>query len=68
MAEAFDAIVLGMGPGGEAAAGRLLKGGQKIAVVERERRRTAAPAARMSAYALTPGVAPHVSGFPAPEA
>jgi pyruvate/2-oxoglutarate dehydrogenase complex dihydrolipoamide dehydrogenase (E3) component len=36
MAERFDVILLGMGPGGEAAAGRLVKGGKKVAVVERE--------------------------------
>lgn len=32
----FDVIILGMGPGGEVAAGRLMKAGQKVAVVERE--------------------------------
>ncbi len=32
----FDAIILGMGPGGEVAASRLLKAGKRIAVVERE--------------------------------
>ncbi len=32
----FDAIVIGMGPGGEVAAHRLLEGGKKVAVVERE--------------------------------
>jgi pyruvate/2-oxoglutarate dehydrogenase complex dihydrolipoamide dehydrogenase (E3) component len=36
MADRFDAIVVGMGPGGEVVAGRLLEGGLKIAVVERE--------------------------------
>jgi pyruvate/2-oxoglutarate dehydrogenase complex dihydrolipoamide dehydrogenase (E3) component len=36
VAEKFDAIILGMGPGGEEVAGRLLKAGKKIAVVERE--------------------------------
>ena len=36
MAERFDVIIMGMGPGGEVAAGRLLKAGKKIAVVERE--------------------------------
>lgn len=36
MAEKFDAILLGMGPGGEAAAGRLIKGGKRVAVVEKE--------------------------------
>jgi pyruvate/2-oxoglutarate dehydrogenase complex dihydrolipoamide dehydrogenase (E3) component len=36
MAEKFDAIILGMGPGGEVVAGRLLKAGKKVAVVERE--------------------------------
>jgi pyruvate/2-oxoglutarate dehydrogenase complex dihydrolipoamide dehydrogenase (E3) component len=34
--ENFDAIVLGMGPGGEVAASRLLTAGRKVAVVERE--------------------------------
>jgi pyruvate/2-oxoglutarate dehydrogenase complex dihydrolipoamide dehydrogenase (E3) component len=36
MAEQFDVIVLGMGPGGEVTAGRLLAAGRKVAVVERE--------------------------------
>ncbi len=36
MAEKFDAIILGMGPGGEVVAGRLLGAGKKVAVVERE--------------------------------
>jgi pyruvate/2-oxoglutarate dehydrogenase complex dihydrolipoamide dehydrogenase (E3) component len=36
MAEKFDAIILGMGPGGEVVAGRLLKAGKNVAVVERE--------------------------------
>jgi dihydrolipoamide dehydrogenase len=33
--ERFDAIVIGMGPGGEVAADRLIEGGLKVAVVER---------------------------------
>src|SRR5918999_3072456 len=32
----FDAVILGMGPGGEVVAGRLLGAGKKVAVVERE--------------------------------
>ena len=36
MAERFDAVILGMGPGGEVVAGRLLGAGKKVAVVERE--------------------------------
>ena len=32
----FDAIVIGMGPGGEVAASRLMSGGRTVAVVERE--------------------------------
>ena len=32
----FDVIVIGMGPGGEAAAWRLLQAGKRVAVVERE--------------------------------
>lgn len=36
MEEHFDVAVLGMGPGGEVAAGRLLKAGKKVAVIERE--------------------------------
>jgi dihydrolipoamide dehydrogenase len=36
MADSFDAVVIGMGPGGEVAAGRLLAAGRRVAVVERE--------------------------------
>lgn len=36
MAEQFDVIVLGMGPGGEVATGILLKAAKKVAVIERE--------------------------------
>ncbi|MBA4115710.1 MAG: NAD(P)/FAD-dependent oxidoreductase, partial [Rubrobacter sp.] len=36
MAEKFDVVILGMGPGGEAVAGALLSAGKKVAVVERE--------------------------------
>ncbi len=36
MEERFDVAVLGMGPGGEVAASRLLKAGKKVAVIERE--------------------------------
>lgn len=36
MAHRFDAIVLGMGPGGEVAASGLIAGGKKVAVVETE--------------------------------
>lgn len=36
MAESYDTIILGMGPGGEVAAGRLLAAGKKVAIVERE--------------------------------
>lgn len=32
----FDAIVIGMGPGGEVAASRLMSAGKKVAVIERE--------------------------------
>jgi dihydrolipoamide dehydrogenase len=32
----FDVIIIGMGPGGEAAAGRLLAAGKRVAVAERE--------------------------------
>lgn len=34
--EHYDAIVLGMGPGGEVAASRLMAAGRRVAVVERE--------------------------------
>lgn len=36
MPQQFDAVVVGMGPGGEVAAGELLAAGKRIAVVERE--------------------------------
>src|SRR6266849_10193682 len=36
LVERFDVIVIGTGPGGEAAAGRLLDAGRRVAVVERE--------------------------------
>jgi dihydrolipoamide dehydrogenase len=36
MGDRFDVIVLGMGPGGEVAAGRLLAAGKRVALIERE--------------------------------
>jgi len=36
MADTFDVVVLGMGPGGEVAAGLLLRAGKRVALVERE--------------------------------
>ncbi|NEE02615.1 dihydrolipoyl dehydrogenase family protein [Phytoactinopolyspora halotolerans] len=36
MSERFDAIVVGMGPGGEVAASELLKADQRVAIIERE--------------------------------
>ena len=36
MSQRFDAVILGMGPGGEVAASRLIKGGKRVAVVEKE--------------------------------
>ena len=36
MTKSFDAVVLGMGPGGEVAATKLLEAGRSVAVVERE--------------------------------
>ena len=36
MSEKYDAVVIGLGPGGEVAASRLLAAGRRVAVVERE--------------------------------
>jgi pyruvate/2-oxoglutarate dehydrogenase complex dihydrolipoamide dehydrogenase (E3) component len=36
MTERYDAIIVGMGPGGEVVAGRLLAAGREVAVVEKE--------------------------------
>jgi pyruvate/2-oxoglutarate dehydrogenase complex dihydrolipoamide dehydrogenase (E3) component len=36
MTKRFDAVLLGMGPGGEVAASRLIAGGKRVAVVEKE--------------------------------
>jgi pyruvate/2-oxoglutarate dehydrogenase complex dihydrolipoamide dehydrogenase (E3) component len=36
VSEQFDAIVIGMGPGGEVAASRLLAAGRRVAVIEQE--------------------------------
>jgi pyruvate/2-oxoglutarate dehydrogenase complex dihydrolipoamide dehydrogenase (E3) component len=36
MSERFDAIVIGMGPGGEAVANRLIAAGKRVAIVEKE--------------------------------
>ncbi len=36
MAERYDAVILGMGPGGEVTASRLMTGGQRVAIVEKE--------------------------------
>lgn len=36
MSERFDAVVIGLGPGGEVAASRLITAGRRVAVVERE--------------------------------
>lgn len=36
MSQHFDAIVIGMGPGGEVAANNLLRAGKRVAVIERE--------------------------------
>jgi dihydrolipoamide dehydrogenase len=36
MSDRFDVIVLGMGPGGEVAASRLIGGGKKVAIIEKE--------------------------------
>ena len=34
--DGFDVIIIGMGVGGEAAAGRLLQAGRRVAVIEQE--------------------------------
>ncbi len=36
MADRFDVIIIEMGPGGEACAGRLMAAGKRVAVIERE--------------------------------
>src|SRR5579871_4319778 len=36
MADRYDAIIIGMGPGGEACAGRLMTAGRRVAIIERE--------------------------------
>jgi dihydrolipoamide dehydrogenase len=36
MADRYDVIIIGMGPGGEACAGRLMAAGKRVAVIERE--------------------------------
>jgi pyruvate/2-oxoglutarate dehydrogenase complex dihydrolipoamide dehydrogenase (E3) component len=36
VSERYDAVVIGLGPGGEVAAGRLLAAGKRVAVAERE--------------------------------
>jgi pyruvate/2-oxoglutarate dehydrogenase complex dihydrolipoamide dehydrogenase (E3) component len=36
MADRYDAIIIGMGPGGEACAGRLMTAGRRVAVIEKE--------------------------------
>jgi pyruvate/2-oxoglutarate dehydrogenase complex dihydrolipoamide dehydrogenase (E3) component len=36
MTDHFDVIIIGMGPGGETAAGQLLQAGKQVAVIERE--------------------------------
>ena len=36
MIEHFDVVVIGLGPGGEVAASRLLSAGRRVAVIERE--------------------------------
>ncbi|QYJ15041.1 Dihydrolipoyl dehydrogenase [Rubrobacter xylanophilus DSM 9941] len=36
MADGYDVVVIGMGPGGEVAASRLISAGKEVAVVERE--------------------------------
>jgi len=36
VSERYDAVVIGLGPGGEVAAGRLLAAGKRVAVIERE--------------------------------
>lgn len=34
MSDRFDVVVLGMGPGGEVAADRLMRAGKRVAIVE----------------------------------
>jgi flavin-dependent dehydrogenase len=48
MASEFDAVVIGAGPGGETVASRLLGGGLRVALVERELIGGSVPSGRVS--------------------
>ncbi len=61
MADRFDVLIIGMGPGGEVVSGKLIKAGKKVAVVEKELIGASAPTGLASPQR-------HSLGRPRPEA